>query len=80
MIRTPLTPTFPSTKHVPVGSLRVQSVALAGARSARPPGALFGLRLRDGRHQQLIHARLRVVDVLLDEARIHHVVDPVDGE
>lgn len=29
---------------------------------------LFGLCLRDRRHDQLIHAGLRIVDILLDES------------
>ena len=36
--------------------------------------------LGDGRDHQLVDAGLGVVDLLLDEAGVHHVVDPVDGE
>ena len=66
--------------HVPVGALGVEPVALARPRTPRPPGALLGLGLRDGSDEELVHARLRVVDVLLDESRIDDVVDAVDRQ
>ena len=66
--------------HVPVGALGVEPVALAGPRTPRPASALLGLGLRDGRDEELIHAGLGVVDVLLDETRVDDVVDAVDGQ
>ena len=65
---------------VPVRSFRVQPVALSGSSATSSACSLLGLRLRDGRHQKLVHACLRVVNVLLDEARIDHVVNPVDRQ
>ena len=65
---------------VSVGTLGVEAVGLARTGPASPPCPLLGLSLGDGGHDQLVHARLGVVHLLLDETRVHHVVDTVDGQ
>lgn len=35
--------------------------------------------LWNGSDDELVHTRLGVVDVLLDEAWVYHIVDAVDG-
>mmetsp|Transcript_4340 Transcript_4340/g.10863 ORF Transcript_4340/g.10863 Transcript_4340/m.10863 type:complete len:317 (+) Transcript_4340:834-1784(+) len=60
--------------------LRVQPIALPRARTPRTPRPLLRRGLRDGRHDQRIHARLGVEDLLLGEPRIHDVKDSVDRE
>jgi hypothetical protein len=70
-----------SRQHlVPVRPLRVQPVTLPRPRPAGASRPLFGLRLRDRRHHQRVHPRLGIVHFLLDEAGIHHVENPVDGQ
>jgi len=59
---------------------RVQPEALARRHAARPARPLVGRRLRDGRHHQALHARARIVSLLLVEARVDHVDDAVDGQ
>mmetsp|Transcript_2909 Transcript_2909/g.8721 ORF Transcript_2909/g.8721 Transcript_2909/m.8721 type:complete len:305 (-) Transcript_2909:913-1827(-) len=63
-----------------VRRLGVEPVALARAGASRAAGALPRGRLRDGHHDQRVHAHLCVVALLLDEARVDHVVDAVDCE
>uniref|UniRef100_A0A8R7K0H9 Uncharacterized protein n=1 Tax=Triticum urartu TaxID=4572 RepID=A0A8R7K0H9_TRIUA len=60
--------------------LREEAEALARARAPRPAGALVRRRLGDGLHAQRLHARARVVRLELAEARVDHVLDPVDGQ
>jgi len=42
--------------------------------------ALLGGRARHGRDNERLHARARVVGLLLAEARVHHVADAVDRQ
>mmetsp|Transcript_56637 Transcript_56637/g.123121 ORF Transcript_56637/g.123121 Transcript_56637/m.123121 type:complete len:454 (-) Transcript_56637:502-1863(-) len=60
--------------------LRVQPIALAGSRAAGASHALSGRRLRHGGDDEGVHARFRVVDLLLGEAGVDDVEDAVDGE
>eukprot|EP00964_Phaeocystis_antarctica_P077844 scaffold48367_cov45-Phaeocystis_antarctica.AAC.1 len=59
-----------SSSSLEVGPLGVQPEALA-----RRDGALVGRGLGDGRHDERFHARLRVVRVLLGQARVDGDVD-----
>lgn len=65
---------------VAVGRLGVQAVALAGPCSTSTSRALTSLSLRDGGDDEGVHSEARVVGVLLDEAGVDDVVDPVDRE
>mmetsp|Transcript_7584 Transcript_7584/g.18636 ORF Transcript_7584/g.18636 Transcript_7584/m.18636 type:complete len:210 (+) Transcript_7584:1096-1725(+) len=60
------------------GGLRVQAEALARARPSRSAGPLAGRGLGNRRHHERVHSHLRVEHLLLREARVHHVIDPVD--
>ncbi len=52
----------------------------AGGDSAGPARALIGARLGDGRDNEALHPRARVVGILLVEPRVYHVDDVVNGE
>ncbi|KAF4506091.1 hypothetical protein G6O67_006210 [Ophiocordyceps sinensis] len=59
--------------------LGVEPEAFARPSAPGPARPLVSLRLRDGCHDERVHAQLGVVGVLLDESRIHDVVNLVNG-
>jgi hypothetical protein len=64
-----------------VRRLGVQAVAFAWASVFSLTRALASLgRLRDGHDDDRVHTELGIARVLLGEAGVDGVVDPVDGE
>jgi len=59
--------------------VRTRARDIEGGGEGRREGE-GGRHLRDGRHDEGVHAHPGVEDFLLAEAGIHHVDDPVDGE
>mmetsp|Transcript_63060 Transcript_63060/g.163796 ORF Transcript_63060/g.163796 Transcript_63060/m.163796 type:complete len:262 (-) Transcript_63060:782-1567(-) len=62
------------------GILGVQAETLPGPRAPCSAGPLHGAGLGDGRHEQRLDVRARVVHRLLEEARVDDVDDAVDRE
>ena len=56
------------------------TITLARARASGRTRTLASLGLRDGHDDERVHAKLGVVRVLLSEAGVDDIVDPVDGQ
>mmetsp|Transcript_51401 Transcript_51401/g.159378 ORF Transcript_51401/g.159378 Transcript_51401/m.159378 type:complete len:415 (+) Transcript_51401:305-1549(+) len=65
---------------VPVGDLRVEPVALAGASAPSPTRPLPRVGLADGRDQERVHTRLGIVHLDLGHAGVDHEVDAVNRQ
>lgn len=63
-----------------VGLFCENSIALAGTGPASPPRSLFGAGLRNGSHNQGVHAKFGVEYLNLGKTRIDHIVNPVDSQ
>mmetsp|Transcript_33354 Transcript_33354/g.72868 ORF Transcript_33354/g.72868 Transcript_33354/m.72868 type:complete len:406 (-) Transcript_33354:2027-3244(-) len=63
---------------IPVGGLRVESVALPRACATSSTSSLTSIRLAHRGDKQGIHAGLGIVELHLGHARIHNEEDPID--
>ena len=63
-----------------IGPCRVQPETLSSRHSASPARSLIGRSFRDGRNNERLHSRSRVVRILFLETRVDDVDDVVDGQ